>query len=105
MLQGAVPDNAAIYPCMGGKALLVTRAQKIFSFIQWPKGSGQLSCQLVLDVFCPLDVYSTGCSRLMANGDYWGLMGIYFHAINPSWGLLGINGDYWGSPLTPINPQ
>ena len=20
----------------------------------------------------------SGCSRLMANGDYWGLMGIYF---------------------------
>ena len=35
----------------------------------------------------------TGCSRLMANGDYWGLMGIYFHAINPSWGLLGIIGE------------
>ncbi len=30
---------------------------------------------------------------LMANGDYWGLMGIYFHPINPSWGLLGLIGD------------
>ncbi len=35
----------------------------------------------------------SGCNRLMANGDYWGLMGIYFHAINPSWGLMGIIGD------------
>ncbi len=46
----------------------------------------------------------------MANGDYWGLMGIYFHAINLSWGLVGINVDYWGLmedpkyPLIPINP-
>ncbi len=37
--------------------------------------------------------YVTGCVRLMANGDYWGLMGIYFHAINLSWGLMGIMGD------------
>ncbi len=41
-------------------------------------------------------VQIAGCSRLMANGDYWGLMGIYFHPINLNgdyWGLMGVNGD------------
>ncbi len=39
---------------------------------------------------------TSGCGRLMANRDYWGLMGIYFHAISLSWGLMEIIGDYWG---------
>ncbi len=55
----------------------------------------------------------TGCGRLMANGDYWGLMGIYFHPINLNgdyWGLLGISGylgysvgisGYLGSSINP----
>ncbi len=29
----------------------------------------------------------SGCGRLMANRDYWELLGIYFHPIN-------LNGDY-----------
>ena len=40
-------------------------------------------------------IIKAGCGRLMANGDYWGLMGIYFHSIN-------LNGDYWGSSLIPM---
>ena len=40
----------------------------------------------------------------MANGDYWELMGIYFHAINLSWGLIGINGDYWGLIINEAVP-
>ena len=50
----------------------------------------------------------SGDGRLMANGNYWGLMGIYLLPINPYW---GINGDYWGLtedlkyPRIPINAQ
>ncbi len=38
-------------------------------------------------------------------------MGIYLAAINPYWGLMGIDGDYWGLIedlkylLIPINPH
>ncbi len=43
-----------------------------------------------------MSIVRSGCGRLMANGDYWGLMGICFHPINLNgdyWGLLGINGQ------------
>ena len=44
-------------------------------------------------IYFTVQTHVSGCGRLMANGDYWGLMGIYFHVINPSWGLMGIIGD------------
>ncbi len=41
----------------------------------------------------PWVIQISGYGRLMADGDYWGLMGIYLAAINPIWGLMGIIGD------------
>ncbi len=35
-----------------------------------------------LDIFAGDKVKLSGCSRLMANGDYWGLMGILLTSIN-----------------------
>ncbi len=62
---------------------------------------------LGLHIYC-FHVLSTGYGRLMADGDYWGLMGIYLAAINPQWGLMGIINPHL-SPLgingSKINPH
>ena len=45
----------------------------------------------ILEQMAHYSIYvKTGRGRLMANGDYWGLMRIYVQPINPSWGLPGI---------------
>ena len=53
------------------------------------------------------ELHKAGCSGIMANGDYWGLMGICFHPNNLNgdyWGLLGINGALIPKSKGHINP-